>query len=134
MRVWVQKWEESEAGWGCRPDGFTLHAKKEHIDEFLKDMRAREMKGQPPGYVPEEYSRPCGEPYEAEIEEPALKKGSKGVWGHGEYPKPVVPDADKTGWVVTRPDPKETKRKYLENKVSNLEAEIKKLREEIRSL
>ena len=53
-------WEESERGWGTRPDGCSLHLTKEDYSRFLKDYW-KEM----PREVPDEYSRPAGEPVEA---------------------------------------------------------------------
>ena len=65
--VWCQEWEESEAGWGTRPDGFTLHLTAEGPDELLKVMRAEEAKrfGR---RIPDEYSRPVGQPYQTEVD------------------------------------------------------------------
>lgn len=99
MLFWVQKWLESERGFGCRPDGYTLHIKREDIDAFLKDMREREMKGMPAGYVPDEYSRPDGQPYLTNIKDRKLmnqiKKSNNGIWGPGgnNYPPPANEDS-----------------------------------------
>ena len=58
----VQKWEESERGWGCRPDGYSLHLSEEdrtaYIQKYWKQM---------PDKTPDEYSRPSGTPYEASV-------------------------------------------------------------------
>lgn len=55
MRVLVQQWEESEAGWGTRPDGYSIHEtgpdREDYISEYWDSM---------PDYVPSEYSRPYG--------------------------------------------------------------------------
>lgn len=60
--VIVQKWEESERGWGCRPDGYSIHFsetdRKSYIDTYWKEM---------PKDSPDEYSRPHGTAYEATI-------------------------------------------------------------------
>lgn len=57
-----QKWEESEEGWGVRPDGFSLHLTKEglkrYINEYWDSM---------PEEIPAEYSRPCGEHTQSEL-------------------------------------------------------------------
>lgn len=62
LRVVVQKWEESERGWGTRPDGYSVHLtdddRQAYIDEYWASM---------PDEAPAEYSRPHGTPYEAEI-------------------------------------------------------------------
>lgn len=102
--VWIQKWEESEAGWGTRPDGYTIHARKEDIILFRDAMREKERAA---GYgahnVPEEYSRPCGRPYQAEITDAVilaeLSTSEHGIWGKtgNRYPEPIVPGDDRTG-------------------------------------
>ena len=90
--VWIQKWEETERGWGVRPDGYTIHKEREHIAAFLADMRTRESAGKPKGWVPEEYSRPDGEPFQANLSDSAvlqdLANSDHGLWGHGTIPKP----------------------------------------------
>ena len=64
--AWIQEWEESEIGWGIRPDGVYYYATEEDAKTYtasqLKDMRDGEkrMYG---GLVPDEYSRPSGKPY-----------------------------------------------------------------------
>lgn len=57
-----QKWEESEAGWGIRPDGYSLHLSYDGLGRFIKRYW-HSM----PNYVPSEYSRPSGEPYAVEV-------------------------------------------------------------------
>lgn len=52
-----QDWLESERGWGFRPDGYSLHLSEEDRVQFINDYWARM-----PDYVPDEYSRPSGEP------------------------------------------------------------------------
>lgn len=80
-RAWVQEWEESERGWGVRPDGYTVHRKKEDIDAFLADMRQREEGLYGKGVVPDEYSRPRGEPLECAVDEKLLPaRGDNGRW------------------------------------------------------
>lgn len=113
MKVWIQKWEESERDWGTRPDGFTVHARREDIAAFVKVLREREQKGHSAGWVPDEYSRPCGAPYVADIQDPEFLKRltavPHGLWGQGrEPPSAIVPGADQTGWVSV-PDADERK-------------------------
>lgn len=50
-------WEESEAGWGERPDGCSLHLTKDDFSSFLKDYWNKM-----PDNAPHEYSRPAGNP------------------------------------------------------------------------
>jgi hypothetical protein len=56
--VLVQKWDESERGWGVRPDGFSLHLDKNDLTAYIK----RHWDGMP-DLPPPEYSRPSGVPY-----------------------------------------------------------------------
>ncbi len=84
-KVIVQKWEESERGWGTRPDGFTMHLtdahRKAYIDAYWDRM---------PDWVPDEYSCPSGEPYEAYVDTETynvVKASGNGTWGNGNnYP------------------------------------------------
>ena len=64
--VVCQKWEESEAGWGCRPDGYSLHLTREHRDRFVKDFytKQRKLLG---SATPPEYTREDGNPYECPV-------------------------------------------------------------------
>lgn len=58
-------WEESERGWGCRPDGISLHSSQAHADQYIKEYWAK----QPAGPAPDEYSRPLSgmvEPFEVD--------------------------------------------------------------------
>ena len=58
MKILCQKWEESEQGWGVRPDGYSLHALETDRQTFIKEHNARL-----PDTPPAEYSRPSGTPY-----------------------------------------------------------------------
>lgn len=53
----LQEWEESEAGWGIRPDGYSFHLTEEDAKAYVK-MYWDGM----PKQVPHEYSRVCGDP------------------------------------------------------------------------
>ena len=64
-RLVIQKWEESERGWGERPDGYSVHKSEEDRVQFIDEYWAR-MKVAYKG-VPDEYERPCGKPYECEV-------------------------------------------------------------------
>lgn len=86
--VVCQLWEESEAGWGCRPDGWTVHESEADRVAFVKEYWAR----QPAGPTPSEYTRECGSPYLMDLDArsklyEALKKSKNGVWGEGNRPK-----------------------------------------------
>jgi hypothetical protein len=98
MFVWIQEWTETERGWGKRPDGYTIHLKEAHIQEFLNEMRKREAQSYK-GTTPDEYSYPEGNPYVADIKDRKLladlKASANGIWGPGrEAPKPVRPPGD----------------------------------------
>lgn len=96
-KVIVQKWEESERGWGTRPDGYSIHRneaeRKTYCEEYWKRM---------PASAPDEYSREGGTPYEADIEEAqyqtlinAVESGQSGVrYWDNRYPG----DGGKDGW------------------------------------
>lgn len=53
-------WEESEAGWGCRPDGVSLHKSTGDAKQYETDYWKTEKEINPSGITPHEYSRPCG--------------------------------------------------------------------------
>lgn len=61
--LYAVEWEESERGWGTRPDGFSFHKSEDDALKFVKDFQDR----QPKGYVPDEYSRPIGFPKLLEV-------------------------------------------------------------------
>lgn len=56
-QILVLEWLESEAGWGQRPDGCTIHLSEEDMKKFVKEYWAK-MPDRSQG-VPECYSRPC---------------------------------------------------------------------------
>lgn len=115
MKVVVQKWEESERGWGVRPDGYSVHpngaALKRYVSAYWAGM---------PNQAPDEYSRPSGTPYVTELEVDFAGKdgirywqnnypGSGGVdgWKNIEltprvrvYLRCVDPGTDNACWVV----------------------------------
>jgi len=53
--VYVQLWEESERGWGCRPDGASIHLTEKDADAYVAAYWATM-----PSDSPNEYSRPAG--------------------------------------------------------------------------
>lgn len=91
--VLCQKWEESERGWGTRPDGYSLHltdeARRKYIEDYWKRM---------PDYTPDEYSRPSGTAYWAEVSAEVFNKvkaSANGVmFGDNNYPG----HGGKDGW------------------------------------
>jgi hypothetical protein len=82
--VLAQDWEESERGWGTRPDGFTLHLTLEALKMFVEAFwkRQRTALGES---TPDEYTRTCGEPKLVEVSEKIYRKLVKhkdknGLW------------------------------------------------------
>ena len=56
-RCYFQRWEESERGWGVRPDGCSLHLGKDFHKEYLNQIytiRQSEL------LAPDEYERVTG--------------------------------------------------------------------------
>ncbi len=67
--VYAVSWTESEAGWGCRGDGWSVHKDAAEVKKYQKEYWDR----QPKNYVPTEYSRP-------DTEEGKLIKVSKELY------------------------------------------------------
>jgi hypothetical protein len=59
-KVYLQIWEESERGWGIRPDGCSLHLSIKDRDNYIKSIYSERS-----GDAPEIYDRIVGEPIEA---------------------------------------------------------------------
>ena len=95
--VICQQWEESERGWGVRPDGYSLHLTEEdreaYVTRFIKD----EMKLNPSGVVPNEYSRACGTPYIVDATEAVYDEVS--ATPNGKRYSGSAPKGAKNGWV-----------------------------------
>lgn len=77
----VQEWTESEAGWGQRPDGCSLHLSDADREAFIKsywDGMPDRSEG-----VPECYSFPSGNAYLADVDPDIYRKVSEsdqGIW------------------------------------------------------
>lgn len=67
--VIVQKWEESELGLGCRPDGYSLHLNEQLRSDYIQAYWDRM-----PDSPPEVYTRPDGTPYLTEINDEGYNK------------------------------------------------------------
>ena len=61
--VIVQKWEESERGWGVRPDGYSLHLTEADRKAFVQAHWDAL-----PAEAPYAYTRPSGAPYDAQVD------------------------------------------------------------------
>lgn len=95
--VVAQDWEESERGWGVRPDGFTLHLTTQARDAYVKHYN--ETYNNLPS-APDEYTRVSGEPKMVEVSEKIYRKLVKhkdknGLWGSGASWCPESLVADK---------------------------------------
>jgi hypothetical protein len=65
-KVFAQDWEESERGWGVRPDGTSLHLTEQDVAEYVQTYY-RTFNSR--GAVSDEYTRTSGEAYEIEVTE-----------------------------------------------------------------
>lgn len=85
--VVVQKWEESERGWGTRPDGWTMHLteadRAAFVDWYYKEHHTSAS-------APDEYTRTDGAPFIIDVDQTtydnlavAKKNNNLGVWGEG---------------------------------------------------
>lgn len=77
-----QEWTEYERGWGCRPDGFTLHLNKIKMEEFNKDYM-----GDRDGPTPDVYISP-GVAEIVDVDEDVyekIKESEFGIWGYKEW-------------------------------------------------
>lgn len=63
-KVILQLWEESERGWGVRPDGCSMHIDNTNRDKYVRDVYKDRTDD-----VPDSYERVIGEPIEAFIED-----------------------------------------------------------------
>lgn len=85
VQVVVQRWEESERGWGVRPDGYSVHLTRADCETFITEYW-RSM----PNQIPDEYSRPEGEPYCVDVIEALydrVKKSKNGVRVNSDFLK-----------------------------------------------
>lgn len=61
------QWEESERGWGVRPDGISLHTSEQDAKDFV-DEHFNRYRGRYGDTVPDEYDRPSTEkPFQIEV-------------------------------------------------------------------
>jgi hypothetical protein len=102
-KVTYVNWEEPERGWETRPDGCSLHL-------TLKDYKAFEEAywAKMPKEVPDEYSRPAGEPVEVRVNSKLyreIKKTKNGLRLHHEGEEleskegNLVYGSKRSGWV-----------------------------------
>jgi len=65
-----QTWTESERGWGCRPDGYSLHLSEDDMTAYNKAY----WDEQPDGPAPDEYSRPDENPKKVKVDVETFKR------------------------------------------------------------
>jgi hypothetical protein len=75
-KVLYVSWEESERGWGTRPDGCSLHLTINDWDSYFKSY-VKTL----PRFVPDEYSRPAGRPIEVEVTHALYKRIEESKYG-----------------------------------------------------
>lgn len=78
--AYIQIWEESERGWGTRPDGYSLHFTVADAHNFrvrfLQDQ-VKWFESQGELGVPDEYTRPYGEPYPVSVDKELYEQLAK---------------------------------------------------------
>lgn len=84
--VVCQRWEESERGWGVRPDGFSLHIHPGDREAFI-ERHWDEL----PVETPDEYDRPSGEPFEVGVSEAEYEGLAESGGSRRYYNSVVVP-------------------------------------------
>ena len=62
-KVYLQYWEESERGWGIRPDGCSFHLTLGDRDKYVKSV----YENRDGDSIPDEYDRVVGEPILSEV-------------------------------------------------------------------
>lgn len=55
-KLYLQYWEESERGWGVRPDGCSLHLEQSDHNKFIESVYSDRSESS----VPDEYDRVVG--------------------------------------------------------------------------
>jgi hypothetical protein len=95
-QVLCQKWEESERGWGTRPDGYSLHLTDADREVFIARYWA-DM----PKYVPDEYSRPSGTAYLCFVDDNTYEEVTANIYGTRFFGSPPG-NGGTDGWVPMR--------------------------------
>ena len=84
LRLPARFWTESEAGWGTRPDGYTVHRDEAAAQQYVADYWRKERERNPGGGVPSEYTFPAEESVMVEVSQDlhdeVMEKGS--AWAH----------------------------------------------------
>ena len=96
FHVLCQKWEESERGWGCRPDGYSLHLNEADCKRYIKEYWDKM-----PNEAPDEYSRPDGTPYWCEVDKKTydeIVENKYSKYGRA-FGGPYPGDGGTDGWI-----------------------------------
>lgn len=94
-KVIVQKWEEVERGHGTRPDGFSLHLYEEDRKSYIRAYWERVEELAPDL---DEYSRPHGTPYSAEVDDATFTEVKDSKRGTRDYGRPPG-SGGNDGWI-----------------------------------
>ena len=92
-KVVVQKWKESEKGWGVRPDGYSLHLTDQDREAYEKAYW-----DSMPDEIQDEHSRTCGTPYMAEVDDETFTKVKESANGIRFYNNKYPGDQGPDGW------------------------------------
>lgn len=74
----IIEWTEYERGWGCRPDGCSIHADAQSAQSYVNAEYAKRDRN----YVPDEYSNPTDVNFMF-VNDPALIEKVKVAWAEG---------------------------------------------------
>ena len=87
--AYIQEWEESEAGWGTRPDGFRIYATQDAAKAGTDQVWARqkEICGTE---TPSEYSRPYGDVLPYEVSDELYKLIEAGAFCYFQFKRDLV--------------------------------------------
>jgi hypothetical protein len=88
--ILCQQWEESEAGWGCSPDGYTLYRNAQAWEKHIKEhQKAQEDDYARNKRVPSSYTRTDGKPFAVEVSLHFYRQIPKDgrIWGEGRIPR-----------------------------------------------
>ena len=81
------RWLESEAGWGQKPDGYSLHRTVEDARKYIDNYWDEQPK-LPKGTVPSYYFRPDGDPFPVTAKLSTYKKiKGNGILCDGDWPR-----------------------------------------------
>lgn len=98
--VFVQNWEESERGWGVRPDGFTVHISKDQLFGYVAwyNKAFNNL-----SEAPDEYTRVSGAPIEVEVTEELFDKIKKEAQAKRDDGAPMNAARGKTNYFSPTP-------------------------------